>query len=790
MKAFLATLVLVLLAVLASPPASDAAKVHVNLEAEVEAVQSPMGAWSEWRLNVRAVAGRIAAPTDAGCRKSDLLVSITGPTKLPTQLLGRTFEQIAREETSRAVIAQGLPIVVELAPRYRPQVDTEATVSATAQCQGLNLGGDQKQLTVIVPGHSRTRLPPVPKPEPPPGNDPKEGLNQNHEAATKGSGATAAMACAAGNLIPYPGVKLALKGVCAAEGASAIGNGVVWKLDPPDPSVSDLYSADFPLARFAPARRELIACRRVRRGRARRICPALNDSLRRYLWLTRERAWLARAAAVSANRLSSARALPSGEPIRDPAIALHQTAIRVYAARLVQVADLQRQMDTQVATRIVETGLNRVFGLKARRRALRAFTSGRTFPKSVRRDFARDGMTIRPTLRLLARELKPRHLPRSVKALFRSPRLPRTVEDVFGNGQVSYRPSTLRRLLAIWTGRTEPAQQCGPIGTWPTVGPDASSRYGQVLALTLLIGLGSTSGTECEAQPDALVPNPLPGYEPGPRRVVAPAPGATPLGHATDVHLTRSGEILIPDAGHQVIWRYGLDGTARGLIGGPGTGAGQFLQPGGVTSDSQGRIYVSDIQLNRIQRFSATGDFELSWGATGSEPGQLDGPAGLAVMPGGDVVVADSRNQRLQIFTPDGHQPRVITAAPSPQPGALQRARGLAVAPDGSIAVADTVRNRIVRYWPDGRLAGETSQTLGLVEPYDIAFDSAGRAWVADRAGGQLLRLAGWNAVDRRIKSVGPLPAAQLSPWALAATDSGPLVLDWASQRLLMVPIH
>lgn len=84
-----------------------------------------------------------------------------------------------------------------------------------------------------------------------------------------------------------------------------------------------------------------------------------------------------------------------------------------------------------------------------------------------------------------------------------------------------------------------------------------------------------------------------------------------------------------------------------------GSDEGEFNQPLGIASDSDGFIYVTDTQHHRIQKFTQDGDFVSSWGSFGGGPGQFIHPTAIAITSDGTAYVGDL-GYRVQAFTLDG----------------------------------------------------------------------------------------------------------------------------------------
>lgn len=98
------------------------------------------------------------------------------------------------------------------------------------------------------------------------------------------------------------------------------------------------------------------------------------------------------------------------------------------------------------------------------------------------------------------------------------------------------------------------------------------------------------------------------------------------------------------------IQAFSLDGRFLSSFGQIGDGSGQFAQPKGVGSDSEGHIYVVDALFNRVQIFDKAGRFLLAFGGQGQKPGEFWLPSGIFIA-GNKIFVADSYNQRVQVFS-------------------------------------------------------------------------------------------------------------------------------------------
>ena len=59
--------------------------------------------------------------------------------------------------------------------------------------------------------------------------------------------------------------------------------------------------------------------------------------------------------------------------------------------------------------------------------------------------------------------------------------------------------------------------------------------------------------------------------------------------------------LLLLFLGKCVVYLTTFDGRLKRQIGGFGTGCGQFIEPSGVTTDSNGNIIIADSKNHRIQ---------------------------------------------------------------------------------------------------------------------------------------------------------------------------------------------
>jgi sugar lactone lactonase YvrE len=149
---------------------------------------------------------------------------------------------------------------------------------------------------------------------------------------------------------------------------------------------------------------------------------------------------------------------------------------------------------------------------------------------------------------------------------------------------------------------------------------------------------------------------------------------------------------------------FGLEGNFLGKFGSSGSGNGQFSVPYGLAVGNDNKVYVADKDNHRVQIFDANGNFLSKFGKEGSFDGEFKSPMGLSISPDQKLAVADSGNRRIQIFDANGVY---LTKYASE----LNRwgyyddyftAERLSYASDGLLFATELGGNRIRVYSPEG----------------------------------------------------------------------------------------
>lgn len=164
---------------------------------------------------------------------------------------------------------------------------------------------------------------------------------------------------------------------------------------------------------------------------------------------------------------------------------------------------------------------------------------------------------------------------------------------------------------------------------------------------------------------------------------------------STSLALDRNnGIIYVSDTLAHSVYRYDLNGTRVGLIGGSGSENGQFNFPTHLWIDGAGRLYVTDAMNFRIQIFSPDGSFEGKFGILGDAYGHLDKPKGVAADSDGNIYVVDSIKDMVKIFNRDGKL-LLFFGQQGRDAGQFWLPSGIFIDTDNRIYVADTYNGRI-----------------------------------------------------------------------------------------------
>jgi DNA-binding beta-propeller fold protein YncE len=158
---------------------------------------------------------------------------------------------------------------------------------------------------------------------------------------------------------------------------------------------------------------------------------------------------------------------------------------------------------------------------------------------------------------------------------------------------------------------------------------------------------------------------------------------ALSLGHARDLAITKTGQILIADpAGNSVVTLSSDLALVRQQSNRAVDGTDLYEQPDAIATGPNGTIYVVDSQNNQVKQYSSRWRLLRSWPAASTDT--LHAPH-LLLLAGDRLLVSDPPDNKLLLFSGGSATPRTFTVPA--QKGVAAQPLGLAHGPHGTILV-------------------------------------------------------------------------------------------------------
>ncbi len=267
--------------------------------------------------------------------------------------------------------------------------------------------------------------------------------------------------------------------------------------------------------------------------------------------------------------------------------------------------------------------------------------------------------------------------------------------------------------------------------------------------------------------------------QPNPYRTVDAwlhAPAGRTLGSVSSVAAARDGTVWIAErcgandcstSDLAPILHADANGNVLGSF-----GAKRFAWPHGIRVDGDGNVWVADGRGGngrgqQVVKLSASGTLLLALGeagVAGSDTSHFNGPTDVAIAPNGDLFVSDGHedasNNRVLKFTHDGLFIKQWGGTGS-KPGEFLVPHQLAFDSQGRLFVADRDNNRIQIFDQEGRFLAEWSQfgrPSGLyIAPDDMLYVSDNQS-NAERHPGWTRGIRVGSARDGKVMAFIPDP--------------------------------
>ena len=217
-----------------------------------------------------------------------------------------------------------------------------------------------------------------------------------------------------------------------------------------------------------------------------------------------------------------------------------------------------------------------------------------------------------------------------------------------------------------------------------------------------------------------------------------------------------------------VLNTYASTGTTVAGDNGRGSNANQLDDNTGVVVDSSNNVYVLDRDNHRLQKWApgaSTGVTVLGGGGSGSASNKLNNPMGMDIDSSNNIYIADKENYRIQKWTPGNSTATTVAGGNGFGSNANQllEPMGVAIDSSGNLYVADGGNDRVQKFASGSSSSTNATAVAGsngvgsnanqLNNPHDVAVDSSGNLYVADRDNHRIQKFASGSSSSYWLKS-------------------------------------
>lgn len=215
---------------------------------------------------------------------------------------------------------------------------------------------------------------------------------------------------------------------------------------------------------------------------------------------------------------------------------------------------------------------------------------------------------------------------------------------------------------------------------------------------------------------------------------------AVPLGELRAIHYDASqNRIMVSEADRHKVQVFTKNGTFIGSFGSLGSGNGQFDEPYGITTDSDGNIYVVDSNNHRVQKFDKDFTYITSFGARIENGGKFEFPKDIVLTSAGNFLITSQNSYKIVMYDSNLNFVSEFGTEGGGE-GEFHAPRYMVVDEDGYIHVTDWMNKSIQTFESDGDfvsgIANSGKSEGRFYNPTAMAKDSIGNIYVLDDGAG------------------------------------------------------